>query len=385
MKDVCFVTSHPDTPRVTRMARTLSKRGVGVTILEWDRSATLRREEWIDGVRTVRLRLKGSYGLLASITLPLWLLYVGVHLLRNGYDVVQAQNFDNLLLPLLLRPLKRFRIVYDLADFYADAYMPGHGLVVDAVRHAERRAIKSVDALIMVSEGQVSQVGEGNLPKRYEFVYNTPMDDELPRPSLAAKAGRSDGRLVLLYVGVLSRDRMPLLANLVNAVERVEDFTFRVAGKDEGGGSFFRRKFRSTVYLGKIPSAKVLAETLGCDCVVLPYDSRMTGYVIGLPNKLFEALALAKPVVTQKGTLADEIVRKGNCGFSTDYLDLAEIRQTLREICRERLELPGIGTNGRRLFEERFSWPLVEGRIVRVYDYVLKGEIRPPFSPARAA
>ena len=271
MKDVCFVTSHPGTPRVIRMARTLSKRGVGATILEWDRSATLQREEWVDGVRTVRLRLKGSYGLRAFITLPLWLLYVGVYLLRNRYDVVQAQNFDSLVFPLLLRPLKRFRIVYDLADFYSDAYLAGQGLAADAVGAAERRAIRSVDALIMVSEGQVSQVGKENLPKRYEFVYNTPMDDELPRPSSAVKEGGSDGRLVLLYAGALSRDRMPLLVNLVNAVEQAENFAFRVAGGEEGEG-FPQRKFRNTVYLGKIPHAQVLAETVGCDCVVIPYD-----------------------------------------------------------------------------------------------------------------
>ena len=111
----------------------------------------------------------------------------------------------------------------------------------------------------------------------------------------------------------------------------------------------------------------------------------MTNNVIGLPNKLFEALALAKPVVTQKGTLADEVARKGDCGFSTDYLDPAEIRQTLREIWERRLELTGIGKNGRRLFEERFGWPEAEDRIVGIYDYVLKGEVRPPLSSARAA
>jgi glycosyltransferase involved in cell wall biosynthesis len=352
------------------MARALSKRGARVTVLEWDRTARLPKEDFTDGVRAVRLRLKGNFGFKAILGLPLWLFYVITFLARNRFEVVQPQNFDNLVPSLLLRPLMRFRIVYDLADFYADAYLPGHRMAAMLVRHVDRKAIRSVDALVMASEGQVSQVIPLNLPARSTFVHNTPTDNELETLSDNLESEKRNGALLLFYGGALNKDRMPLLVNLIMVAESTENLSLRIAGYGEGV-RFFNGSHRNTEYVGRLTHLGILAETNNCDCVVIPFDSASLNDRIGLPNKLFEALAQGKPALTQRDTLTARIVTTSECGFVTDFRSPDEIRLTLDAILKNRKELPRMGSEGRKLFERKYKWSFSEERFVDLYRGIL--------------
>jgi glycosyltransferase involved in cell wall biosynthesis len=198
-------------------------------------------------------------------------------------------------------------------------------------------------------------------------------DDEMSELTIVSRQERSNASLVLLYAGVLSRDRMPLLENLVTVVEEFESLTLEVAGKGEME-AFFRHRFRNTEYMGLLSHSQTLLETAGCDCVVIPYDSDMINNRIGLPNKLFEALACSRPILAQRGTLAATIIEEHGCGFGTDFKDPNELRLTLKTILRERSELPKMGERGRELFEERYRWSFSESRLTELYDDVRRGE-----------
>jgi len=350
------------------MARSLAKKGMKVTVLEWDRTARLPKEEWVDGVRRVRLKLKGSYGLHAFARLPLWLAYAGVHLLRNGYDFVQPQNFDNLTFSMFLRPFKRFRIVYDLADFYADAYLPNFGVVTWAVRHAERQAIESADGLIMVSEGQVLQVGSSHIPAAHTWIYNSPTDMELEAQQAQTRTEGQNEGLVVLYVGVLDNYHMPFLANFIVTAEQFDGISIRVAGYGENE-SFFNHTFRNTRYLGRLPHADVYRETRGCDLVLIPCGSDSINARIGLPNKLFDALSSSKPPIVERGTLMAKIAQENQCGISTEFNDPSDILLTLRTILSMRDELPAMGLRGKKLFDGKYRWAFAEGRLLGLYDH----------------
>ena len=364
--EVCFIGSSTGRPRIVKMARALSQRGVRVTILEWDRTAVLPKEEHVDGVRIVRLGLRANFGFTAILKLPFWVFYVMTFIAKNRFEVVQAQNFDNLVPSLLLRPLFHYRVVYDLADFYSDAHLFDHRRVAKLVRQLERGAIKNTDAMIMASEGQVSQVIQSNVPNRTTVVHNVPTDEEL---ELASDPNQTPGygeTLLLFYGGVLSRDRIPLLANLIAVVESMDCLTLRIAGYGEGE-RLLNREFRNVHYLGRLPHMEILHETRHCDCVVIPFDSDLLNNKIGLPNKLFEALAQGKPALTQRGTLAARIIIDFQCGFATDFKSIEQIRLTLDQIFENRAALERMGAEARKLFERRYMWSFSEERFLAIY------------------
>ena len=86
-------------------------------------------------------------------------------------------------------------------------------------------------------------------------------------------------------------------------------------------------------------------------------------------NKLFEAMMCGKPVIRN---VAQEIIKEVNCGIVVDYDNGEQIREaivTLRdnpELCKR------LGDNGRKAFLEKYNWSIMEQRLYRVYDSLLK-------------
>lgn len=371
---VLMVASYPNVPRVWRMARTLKMAGLQVEVLEWDRSAILPRVASIDGIKVTRLGLRGPFGSKAIFWLPFWLLYACIFALKNRYSMLQLQNFDNLFLPMLLRNFLRYKIVYDLADFYADAYIQGNGQLAKLIGRLERGMIERVDALILVSEGQLQQTGN-NLPSCWNVIYNTPMNEEMQENfSAGERSSPKKNAISLFYGGVLSKDRSLPLLNLLDALRGLEGIKINVAGFGEMEETIKTRLLNNPNgdYLGALSRSQVMRYTADCDCVVIPYDKSLLNNRIGLPNKFFEGLAEAKPLLTSKQTYAGQIVEHAKCGFSTDFSVIEDITHTLEIMRDQKEELKLMGRRGRMLFDQKYNWSIMERRLMTIFDCVLK-------------
>jgi glycosyltransferase involved in cell wall biosynthesis len=125
-------------------------------------------------------------------------------------------------------------------------------------------------------------------------------------------------------------------------------------------------------YLGTVSRAEVLRQTSLADCVVVPYDSSLYNNVIALPNKLFEALAMSKPLLVQKGTFVAQIVEDNNCGIATDFCDVEEIRKALTTIEEGgRSQLNKKGLKAKQLYQAKYSWDRIEDVFLQLYQQIV--------------
>ncbi len=114
------------TPRAFKNAQTLAAAGHEVTILAWDREAKNPESERKDGYQARRFRFKAPYGPVVLLFLPVWWCFEFFWLMKNGWQVVHAMDFDTYPPALLAGILKRKPVVYELADIYEDMIeLPG--------------------------------------------------------------------------------------------------------------------------------------------------------------------------------------------------------------------------------------------------------------------
>ncbi|MCS7102913.1 MAG: hypothetical protein NZ992_03420 [Candidatus Korarchaeum sp.] len=125
MVRVLFISSLQALPRILRFADLLKREGHEIHVLEWDRSGELPATEVKDGISFIRYRKASSFGFKVLLQFLGWVLFQIIHLTRNDYDVIHPQNLDSLIPALLSLSMrgKRSRLLYDMADFYADAYL----------------------------------------------------------------------------------------------------------------------------------------------------------------------------------------------------------------------------------------------------------------------
>lgn len=169
------------------------------------------------------------------------------------------------------------------------------------------------------------------------------------------------------------------LVNLIEAWRQVRPRGWRlaIAGPDECGHlADLRRAVRNATLEGCIefhgPLYGVQKQDFltSSDLFILPSFSENFSVVVG------EALASGIPVITTRGT-PWKCLEDYNCGWWVD-VGVEPLARAISEAtqCTSQ-ELRAMGERGRRLVEERFSWPKVAGQMKALYKWVLGGGPRP--------
>jgi glycosyltransferase involved in cell wall biosynthesis len=359
----------PD-PRVEKIGRALAAAGHTVTALGWDRAGRLLLEDETAGFPIRRLRVASGMrrGLANLPALARWqaglFSWLGRH--HAQFDVVHACDFDTLPAALAARRLWGLKVVYDIFDFYADMLRATPRLVKGALRRVDLLAIGQADAVILADDSRRKQIA-GARPRRLEVVYNAPEDCLAELRATALPLRPAGVRLRLAYTGLLQVERglLPLLDVLSNHPE----WTLDLAGQGAEKGLILRQaaELANVSYHGVVPYRRALELSYAADVLPAFYDPAIPNHHYASPNKLFEGLMLARPVLAAHHTGFDSLFEQLGCGLAIDYGDTAQLEQALLRL--ESAELRRrLGENGRQAYEQTYSWERMAARLVTLYQ-----------------
>jgi glycosyltransferase involved in cell wall biosynthesis len=349
------------------MASALAKNGYQVTILEWDRDNKFPPIEYTNNILVRRMKLRAPFGFRLIFKMIFWQFYIAFIILLNNFTIIQPQNLDNLLPVWFLRPLKKFKIIYDIADFYADAYVPSDmKLLRRVIARFERLLAATVDSVIIVDESRRKQI---NAPAT--VIYNSPPDIFASLKTTKNDKSFSESKFIIFYAGILARDRG--LDSLIKAVYGLAHVELIVAGFGELYNLFCQlNKRKSNIrFLGRISYDDVLRFTAISDCIVALYDPRVPNNIYASPNKLFEAMMCAKPIIVNYETNVAKLVLKEKCGLIVRYGDSKDLRNAIMKLKTNPLLKEELGKNGRRAYEQKYSWKHNEEKFLRIYKSLL--------------
>ena len=355
------------------MASALSKKQYNVTVLEWERSCDHKSSSNRADFNVCRMKLQAPFGSRLIFKLPIWWLYIIFYLISHDFYIIQPQNLDNLL-PVYFLSLIRMRkvkIIYDIADFYSDAYVPTHLVLIrKIVAKLERLITRTVDSVILVDESRLEQAKLQTTS--FQIIYNSPPDEY---SNLVAKFARkttsdSDSTFAMLYAGILTQDRG--LKSLIATIPKINDVSLTIAGFGSMEREIYRlvEKKANVKFLGRISYSEVLELTYLCDCVIALYDPFFPNNAFSSPNKLFEAMMCGKPIIVSDGTTMAKIVDQENCGIIIDYNDSRALESVVNTLKSNKNLSISLGRNARTAYLRKFNWDLMEEKITTLYDSI---------------
>ena len=346
-------------PRILKEASTLAGAGYEVHVVLWDRMQSFPAEETRDGIHIHRYRRPAPEGQLGlAWRLPWWWLYAARRAASLRPDVIHAIDFDTAWPALVAARLTRASLVYDIFDFYSEMILLA---LPPALRRylarAERRMIERADLVVLPDIRRQEQFG-GARPKRLVEILNVPEDRRI-----AAEPARD---FTVFYGGMIAKDRG--LVDLLAACEAT-GAKFIVAGHGPDEASLLPELESSPVclYLGTVPYEEVLRQTAACHVVAALYDPAIPNNRLAAPNKLFDAMMFAKPVVISDGISAAEVVRNVGCGIVVPYADRAALQSALERFMLDSAACDAMGARGRAAFESRFNWRAMATRLLQAY------------------
>jgi glycosyltransferase involved in cell wall biosynthesis len=348
-------------PRIQKEAETLELAGYVVRVFGWDRRREWPAHETINGVEYRRSRIPAPYASrLLALVLPLFWVRVAWRIACERPDVVHACDLDALIPSLVARPFIRKAIVYDIFDTFADKISGVPHAVRTLLRRLDESLMRRADVVIVADEQRKLRLRDvpGVLP---EVIMNVPRDMGLPAPF------SSFGEFVVCYAGSIHEHR-----GLGMIIEAVRDLT---GVKAIFAGWIPRAVDREKLlsekhvrYVGKLEYAESLA-LLGRSHVVLAlYDPSLPINAQASSNKVYEAMAVGRPVITNVETTMAPLVREEACGELIPYGDVEALRAQIIRLQQSPDLCKKLGGNGRQAFVNKYNWPVMESRLLSVYQ-----------------
>jgi len=310
----------PD-PRVRQEAVSLLAMGCDVRVLGWDRDSKAAPRDRIDGVEVERVFVRSTHG--RGITQVFW--YVVVYFtflwrgLRTPFDVVHCHDLDTLPVGWLLGALKRKPVVYDAHESFAD-------MLADNLPAGARRAIVALENLLMRRAALVITVGDklrryledrgarhvvviGNWKRVDDFTRTAPQRQEIRK-----RLGVPPAALLVACITQLRPDRQ--LDELIGAANVDPDVYVVIAGH----GVLAERVAQAAranpriLYPGFLSGVQIADYTCAADAIYYGFDPLNPNARFSAPNKLYEALAAGRPLITGDFGEIGQVVMDAGCG-----------------------------------------------------------------------
>ena len=352
--------------RMPKEIEVLKHAGYAVTLLLWDQYCdSLDSSKDVEGsyYEEIHLKLKSpAFGFKKLPFFPIWWLFEFYKLIVNKWDIVHVINFDSIIPALLAAKLKGKQVIYEILEPCEDSViLPMR--IRNFFIYIDKIIMRFVSGVILADESQIKEF-DGIPNSNVVIIYDS------PQVSPKISVNKKNDVFTLFYVGLLYNSRHLNLDKIILAIRNVHDIKLIIAGYGDMAeeiDNFSKELPNKIQFIGKITHKEAIQQSMSADLLFeirnpVRLDNK---YTCG--SKFLRAMACGKPFLANKGTSTAEKVVKENCGISVDAMNIDEIKDAIimfrddPKLCMES------GENSRRAFEERYSWEVMESRLIGFY------------------
>lgn len=352
--------------RRPKLARALDGK-YDILAISWDRGQSSPRiQKTLNNYEEIILRLKAPIGLMSLFFLPIWWCYLFFSLMTQKWDVVHVVNFDSIIPTILAGKIKKKPVIYEILDTYVDQLTLPSPVRKFGIE-MEKLFIWLANTVVIADDGQIEEFG-GIPNTKIVTLYDS------PRICDSIKCERHKNNVfTLFFAGMLTSTRALNLEKVFSAIEDVNNVQIIVAGYGDMVETIneWALKIPGKIkYIGPICHEEVLQRSAQADLLFVLRDPivPVNKYICG--SKLLEAMMCGKPLLVNQRTSTANIVQKERCGIVVDAKNIEEIRDAIIRLQRNPDLCRKFGSNAHRAYQERYSWSIMENRLLSLYDNI---------------
>lgn len=308
--------------------------------------------------------------------------------LRRELRIISRERPDLLLVrksfvvsSLLAAKLKRVPFVWEVNAplFEKEAFVERRILLPSLLKLLEVKTNEWADALTVVTRSLKDHyVGRG-VPAERIFVNPNGVDPDRFSPETSPDRIRKrcglEGKLVIGFSGGFKAwhgvdsflDSVPALARYHPEVR----FVLIGAAQTETYASKIKPPYSDRViFSGLVPYSEVPEWLAAMDILVAPYPPMKFFYFS--PLKIFEYMAMAKPVVASRQGQLEELISDGENGFLFEPGNLEEMLEKMKRLLDDAALRRRLGEEARRIIMENYTWGHNAHRAFEVCQYALR-------------
>ncbi len=357
--------------RATKEITALLDAGYTVSALGWSRGAVANEtkqkcieqfEKYGDKVsfNFYNANVDGGIGFKGIFKLLKWFKWCKKVIKKSApFDYAHLCDLDSAFGVYKLLKKKKTKIVYDIFDYYIDChYVPK--IIRNFVENKEIKVINNANLTIICTEERYEQISKSK-PQKYIVIHNSPDVEKIE-----AQKPEYD----YAYFGALYPTKR-LCKEIFEEYEANSQYKFAIGGYGSLNEQVIAldSKYQNFNYFGKVSYSEVLSLESKSKVISAIYEPTIRNHRLCAPNKFYEALALAKPVIVCRGTGIDKIVLENDIGVVIDY-SAEDFYKALSQLCDDDNLREEMGKRARSLYEKDYRWSIMKQKLITAYQEI---------------
>ena len=351
MNIILFRSNNIFASRVNKYVNYYKREGLNYTVVGWDRAGEGKNVEHYDFCHYKASVNKG--GIKAMKGHSMWMWFVFKYLLSHR-DVTTIHACDlNVAFPAAVFKMffkKDVVLIFDVCDWFSDSFSR-YKKLCKVLNLMEKFACKMADDIIICEPERRKQI-KFPLKKEVVVLPNIPEVSDDCDFCKSDKYAFNNDWITIGYFGGFSLNRfLPELLELT----KTEKFNLLIAGY---GNKIIEDKCNevkdrdNVKYFGRLSMKDGLEMEANADIISTIYCKTNPNHVFAAPNKYYEALYLGKAILTNKGIIVADKVKKNHLGYTIDET-ADSFKSLLGQISKDDMKI--CGENSKNLWESTFK------------------------------
>lgn len=365
-------TSIINDSRASKEITSLINNGYNVIVCGWDRDKKINDYNNLvinnNKINNKFFKFEAAYGegirnIIGLILFQFWLFFL---LLKDykKYTFIHACDFDCGFMSMIISKIFNKKLIYDMYDYYSDS-RPMSEKIEKIINKLENKVINNSNTAIICGEWRYEQIKESN-PKKTAVIHNTPDIRSIVTKKMMKK---QTDKIKIGYVGILQDHR--LLLELLDELKNNEKYELHIGGfgKHEEYIKKLSKKCKNIFFYGSLPYNDVLCLEQECDILFATYDPSIRNHKFSAPNKIYEAMALGKPIVVCKDTGIDKLITENEIGLVVEYNAKDFVKQ-LDNLITNPKQIQKMGKKAKKLYDKKYNWIAMEKELINIYNSI---------------
>lgn len=304
--------------------------------------------------------------------------FVLLRLPKSDYIICESPPLFLGITAVLISKIKRTRLIFNVSDLWPES---AEKLEIISNRYLIRLAYKLEHWIYLNSyliPGQtkgIVQSIKSRFPQKNVVWFPNGVDLDFFEAthedfSWRKAWGVTDSDFVVLYAGIIGHAQG--LEVILNAADILRDSTvkFLIVGDGPEKRSLLRiateKSLTDVIFQPNLQRAKIPSLIKACDAYIVPLK-KLDLFKGAIPSKLFEPLALAKPILLGVDGEARELfIEEGKAGLYFEPEDATELANRIKQLISHRALAVSMGEQGQRYVRQNFDRQRIHESFYRI-------------------
>ncbi|MCK4396242.1 glycosyltransferase family 4 protein [candidate division WOR-3 bacterium] len=307
---------------------------------------------------------------------------LGVFLIKNGDMVIATspQFFCGIGGSFFSR-IKRLPFILEVRDIWPDSIIAVGALTNRSlIRFFEKLEIslyRSAEKIIVVTESLKKIISHKGIPEIKIFVIKNGVDLSFFNPHNYDNKIRAElnlsGKFIVSYIGTIGMAHaLDQVLRVAERLRSITDIVFLLVGSGATREILIHEKERknlsNVIFIEKQPKNLVPTFYAASDaCLVTLKKTPL--FKGALPSKIFEIMAMAKPIILGIDGEAREVVEKAKAGIFFEPENEEQLEEVILRLYRNKQERQILGNNGRNFVKKYFNREKLANDYLKVLLY----------------